>query len=370
MKKLLKVVAVASLAACLGAAFAPSAFADTLSVSTDNPMVIEVDSEADLFALNETANKTAYENYNGYTIEITKDITLTKDWTPLTDFQGTMVGVKDDVISGLKVENYGKAAGLCGNASGAAFEKLTIKNAVVNTTASYAGAFAGDGFTSSFTDCEAINVSISGYRFVGGIVGSCYGNITRCKVLTDTSDTSVVEKTTIKSANSSISLAFGIGDNVGGIIGYIGEGNTVIYDCRVNNIEVTGSRQVGGIAGFENYGNTVDECKVYDSIIKSASNSVKITISYRTPAVGGVTGQFGKATEDEKITCSNNYVENTTIIQNSTVDCYAGWAVGDATSYGSKAGNYIVENNTKSGVSVVYKGVTSSPGDEIGYAVE
>jgi hypothetical protein len=368
MKKLLKVVAVASLAACLGAAFAPSAFADTLSVSTDNPKVIEVDSEADLFALNETANKTAYENYKGYTIEITEDITLTKDWTPLTDFQGTMVGVKADgsnaVISGLKVENYGKAAGLCGNASGAAFEKLTIKNAVVNTTASYAGAFAGDGFTSSFTDCEAINVSISGNRFVGGIVGSCYGNITRCNVLTDSTDTSVVSKTEIKSTDSSASLARGSGDNVGGIIGYIGEGNTVVYDCKVTNIEVTGSRQVGGIAGFENYGNTVEECKVYDSVIKSASNSFMILVSNRTPAVGGITGQFGKATANERITCINNYVENTTIIQSSSVGCYAGWAVGDAGSYGSDSANYEVKNDCEN---VTVKYGSNSSTNEIGH---
>jgi hypothetical protein len=114
-------------------------------------------------------------------------------------------------------------------------------------------------------------------------------------------------------------VAYSEGDNIGGIIGYIGEGNTVISNCSVDYASIEGARQIGGIAGLENYGNTINDCIVSNSqITQSGIMRTSIIVLNRTPAVGGIVGQFNASDESSKIYMTKNTVNNTVITQNAT----------------------------------------------------
>jgi hypothetical protein len=102
-------------------------------------------------------------------------------------------------------------------------------------------------------------------------------------------------------------------------------------------------------------------------ITQESTSAISIFAPTRTPAVGGVTGQFGKATEEEPIFCSNNHVISTTITQKSTAKCCVGWVVGDAGSYGADKSYYAVEENEQSGAKVIYQNETYEPGNKIGF---
>jgi hypothetical protein len=367
MLKIRKIVGILAASLCLGLVLAPAAFADPISGGSSYDASAKTVTIGDADGLLWLSKQSKEGNtFAGYTVSIKTNIDLKEsgNWTPLEDFKGIIDGKIDDntnaVISGMTVNVTGQAAGFCSTASGAQFKNLTIKDSSVYTNNEYAGAFAGDGFTSSFENCEAINVSVTGKRFVGGIVGSAYGNITNCKVNSGSS----ASKMTITVINpEALVTSLTDGDNVGGIIGYIGEGSTLISDCEVNGVEVIGARQVGGISGFANYGNTISNCKVLNSEICANSKSTRGVFS-RTPNVGGLVGQFNKATVDERIIVKGNTVDGTTVTQTNGRSCYAGWAVGDATSYGATSECYEVENILGS-VTVTYGSKSST--NEIGH---
>jgi hypothetical protein len=352
----------------------PCAFAEaTVPAYDTGSKVITINSANDLewvseYSQNSQPDETGIPvTFKGYTLKVTADITLGEDWTPITLFEGTINGEKGEgdyySISNIQVNTSG-AAGLCAKASGATFENLGISNSSIVTSTNYAGAFAGDGFTSSFTNCHTYNVNVSGYRFVGGIVGSAYGNIKNCSVLADdNSKYSIIAKSTLSDSLRGID-----GDNVGGIIGYIGEGNTVISGCYVTNVTISGVRQVGGIAGLENYGNTISGCIVDGCCVVSRGTLSLLKINgHCTPAVGGVVGQFNASDETSKIYLNDNIVSNTTITQTYTrQSLYAGAIVGDAT-YGDSGTCYALnDNNFSKGVQVYLGSALQDPTPEIG----
>jgi hypothetical protein len=163
-------------------------------------------------------------------------------------------------------------------------------------------------------------------------------------------------------------VAYSEGDNIGGIIGYIGEGNTVISNCSVDYASIEGARQIGGIAGLENYGNTINDCIVSNSqITQSGIMRTSIIVLNRTPAVGGIVGQFNASDESSKIYMTKNTVNNTVITQNATKrGLYAGAIVGDAT-YGDSGTCYeLSENNFSIGVQVYLGSALQNPTPEIG----
>ena len=284
---------------------------------------------------------------------------------PIKEFNGNMEGAVEGktyaTISGLTVNETSGGAGLCAKSASGTFTKLIITDSTIHTADANAGAFAGNGFTSSFNDCKAINVEVKGKRFVGGITGYCYGNITNCEVTADEGKTSI-----IASNNPSGLLALSSGDNVGGIVGYMGEGRMTVSGCEVTNAVIEGTRQVGGISGFENYGNTIDHCKVLKSKIYSKG---KLTIgANRTPNVGGIVGQFNQGTSTQWLTVTNNTVEDVAISQARSGKSYIGWAVGDS-HYTQNSNYYVVSGNTQKNVTLTLAG-SAAAFAEIGNAVE
>lgn len=284
--------------------------------------------------------------FAGYTIKITKDIPNVGEWTPLVNFNGNMTGVlKEDnstpVLSDIIVYVESNA-GLCGNSANGKISNLTIANSKFETkvtgqnVGNYAGAFAANGFTSSFENCHVIDSTIKGNRFVGGITGYCYGNITGCTVK------SVEGKTTISAAlmRTYSLLTRNTGDNVGGIVGFMGEGNMKVTGCTVDGITVEGTRQVAGIAGLAEYGNTVSDNFVYNTTLH-ASLIRDYALYDVSASVGGVVGQI-QPNSSNIITINNNTVSGLTVTRGGSSMNYCGWLLGDIT----RGTNYTASGNT------------------------
>lgn len=287
--------------------------------------------------------------FAGWTIEIVENIDLQNvAWTPIADFRGKMIGVTDIeggvvTISNLKVDVTTEGAGLCAKSGGGArFENLMISNSDIKTTKPYAGAFIGNGFTSTFINCHTFNTDVYGDRFVGGIVGFNYGSMTGCSVKADDNET-IIHAKELTGIIGSISSS---GDNVGGIVGQIGEGNFVISDCVVDGVQVKATRQVGGIAGMAMYQNTVTNCRVSNTTIYASSNRDYVrngSSNSRTASAGGIVGQI-QPSSNTVITITDNIVSRTSVSRNGSTK-YSGWILGDV-SRASSASEYYLNNNT------------------------
>ena len=194
----------------------------------DDSADLYITSVTDLFGFAKSVNEG--NNWGGKTVELMADIDLAgKTWTPIGNvdsyptisFQGTFKG-NGHTISNMKAvpanPNSGVAtAGLFGSASGAIIKDLTLTNVDVQST-HYAGALIGyisDGNSVTVENCKVIGGSVTSTPLQ---VGKEWDN----------------------------------GDKVGGILG---QSNTAgsgvqIKDCSVQNVTVTGYRDVGKIVGY------------------------------------------------------------------------------------------------------------------------
>ena len=133
-----------------------------------------------------------------------------------------------------------------------------ISNLTVDTIRVYApetrtiGAISARATGGSLTNVHVKNADVTGQKYVGGIVGQCYGSIQNCSI-TDSS-VKAIDKT------------------VGGIVGYvIKDGGTAavhyVTGNTVENVSVEGAFNVGGLAGqaqnsLEISGNTLTDVSV------------------------------------------------------------------------------------------------------------
>ncbi len=289
-----------------------------------------------------------------WTINIVADIDLENVlWTPIANFRGKMIGVTDVengvvTISNLKVnvtDANAEGAGLCAKSGGGArFENLKISSSEITSSAAYAGAFIGNGFTSTFVNCHTFNTSVTGYRFVGGISGFNYGSMTKCSVKADDGKTMIY-------ANGSTNVTANGGDNAGGLVGQIGEGSFEYKDCEVSGITVKAARQSGGIAGMAMYGNVLDHCTVSETTVQATARSTVFGAALkRYPAAGGLVGQL-QPSDGQEITFKNNVVESSVSIYGRTTSTteYCGWLIGNTRgaipSETSGATQLVIENN-------------------------
>lgn len=175
-------------------------------------------------------------------------------------FSGTFNG-GGYTISGLtnkKVANY---TGLFGYISGATIENVTIQDVTlsgshgVGAVVGWADDASGDT-SSTITGCTVTGtIQIQGYYSVGGILG--------CGERSSVTNCSVESTAGTDSDGDYVSYVKGVfkkmleseGDNAGGIAGFIGvTQNTKLisqmYNVTVSGLEVSGTRQVGGILGY------------------------------------------------------------------------------------------------------------------------
>jgi hypothetical protein len=113
-----------------------------------------------------------------------------------------------------------------------------------------------------------------------------------------------------------------------------------ISKCIADDVTITGSRQLGGIAGVAQYGNTITGCTVKNSTINATGIGNGISRN-RSVATGGIVGQLQGG--DSIITISSNTVGPSTTINRTGLGStynYCGWLIGDIT----RASNAFEEN--------------------------
>ena len=196
--------------------------------------------------------------FSGMQIKLSNDIDWkSEEWTPIgrkdKAFQGTFDGC-GYTISNLKIErgvnNSSSNAdmGLFGFTSDGKVMNFTLYNAFVKAGIDV-GAIAGTPYTSSYSNITlAGDVKVEGYSYVGGMFGkNVYKGMENLTVRVNEGSYVKAESETYRTY-------------VGGVIGFMGEGNIIISNVE-SNINVTGSTcDVGGITGIAHYGNTFENC--------------------------------------------------------------------------------------------------------------
>lgn len=225
--------------------------------------VIEIGTVEKLKEFRDAVN--AETSYAGKTVKLTADLDLSSEtnWEPIGDvaaypgkaFKGTFDG-NGHTISHLTIDDqtiyWGRAA-LFGSVSNATIKNLNITDVEIKSH-HYAGAivaYKGDGTNVTIDNCHVKNGSI-------------------------------VSTPELLSSGS-----YENGDKVGAILGY-GANPTTISGCSAENINISGYRDLGSIAGFIN--GTVTNCTAKDvTIVQDNKNGYKTEDLLKTcgAVVGG-----------------------------------------------------------------------------------
>lgn len=188
-------------------------------------------------------------SFKGQTVKLTTSIDLNnEEWTPIgkngAPFQGTFDG-QENTVSNLYINTPTQNdVGFFGYTSVGEIKNLTIENADV-TGYLDVGAVAGTPYTSEYTNITLTgNVKIQGFSYVGGMFGkNVYADLTNLTI-------NAAEGSYVKAESGAYRTY------VGGVIGFMGEGNTIVKNVT-SNINVSGSTcDVGGITGIAHYGNS------------------------------------------------------------------------------------------------------------------
>ena len=227
---------------------------DSLSENTDTvTKTLEIYTAEELAAFAYSVNNGT--TYEGYTVELLCDVNLQNHlWTPIgtnadapNKFKGTFNG-NNHCVTNLKVvqEAGYHAAGFFGALNGSVqdlvFNYATVKNissgsATDNGTAIVAGSVYPGG---SVSNVYVKNSQVSANRYVGGVVGYAYGEISGCKV----------ENSTVVAKMDNLSGTLDNGDKVGGIVGYMAsESKYALSNNIVTNCYIEAERDVAGIVG-------------------------------------------------------------------------------------------------------------------------
>lgn len=217
----------------------------------NNDGVYEIDSLDQLKFFRDAVNDG--NSFNGQTVKLTVSINLNnEEWAPIgksgKPFRGTFDG-NGNTVSNLYINTPTQNdVGFFGYTSVGEIKNLTIKNANV-TGYLDVGAVAGTPYTSKYTNITLTgDVKIQGFSYVGGMFGkNVYADLTNLTI--DATEGSYVTADSVENG-----LAYRT--YVGGVIGFMGEGNTVVKNVT-SNINVSGSTcDVGGITGIAHYNNS------------------------------------------------------------------------------------------------------------------
>ncbi len=217
-------------------------------------------------------------DFSGKTVVLEADVDLTEvAWTSVGPFRGTFDG-QENTISNLEVSGE-ECVGLFGSVVG------TIKNVVLDTA------------------------QISGNHYVGGIAGYAYGEISGC----------TVKNATITATPNEVSDGvYDNGDKVGGIVGYLSaEPTGILKDNTVEEVELAGYRDIGGVAGMVNTvpssSATVSGNEV-TSVAVVADQTKTEKYGYKTPNAGTVVGRIDSG--DNVIVEANTVADDVTVTVN------------------------------------------------------
>ena len=283
MKKILAaVLCVAMVLSTMGLAVMADAVTADLEISTAEQLVD--------FA----AEVNAGANYRGKTVVLTNDIDLAGiAWEPIgtssNPFKGTFDG-QNYTISNLRCERdveITQRAALFGQANEAKICNIKVNN-VYATALARVSAIAAGGTSTTIDNCHVTgDIYFCGYQYVGAIIGYGYIKVSNCSVAGSTENPAVYATPD----NDSYGKMY-----VGGIAGWIGEGNSSITNCTASYIDLTSNGNLGGITGLIHYGNSVTGCSV-SNITLSGNSAVQ-----RPGTVGIIAGgNAGTASEPTKL---------------------------------------------------------------------
>lgn len=252
-------------------------------------------------------------DYTGKKVTLAADIDLKNEpWTPIgpnsdttNKFKGTFDG-QNHIIKNLRIDTasdhkyqatgfFGALNGVVKNLKfdGAEISGFSEGNADGNTSngiAVVAGSIYNSG---TISNVEVKNASVTGNRYVGTISGYVYGNVENC----------TVSKVTLCATPNMFNGSYDNGDKVGGIVGYLAnESNDTITGCKVSDSTISGFRNIGGIAGYDNGGYKVTGCTIGDNVnvVQRTENAYKLITDNVIGSIVGndviETGNSGEAT--------------------------------------------------------------------------
>ena len=292
-------MAILSLCAVMALSFVFALVAPKMSIAiAQESEVVTISNLAELIAFRESVN--SGNNYAGKTVVLNANIDLSladEAWTPIgtsaNPFNGCFDG-QNHTISNLKISgnkdrgpsetNYVGLFGYMQGGNKAAIKNLTINNAEV-IGCLYVGVLLGRSYTGGIIEnCHVTgNVKVDSYAYAGGIVGRheySKGANANGKVM-------AIYNCSVKAnAGGTVNADYPV-SYVGGIVGFLAEGDFVIDACSVENVAVSGTYGVGGVSGIAHFGNTISNATVKAVTVASVNNNPE---SARTNNVGLIAG--------------------------------------------------------------------------------
>ena len=230
--------------------------------------------------------------FSGINVALGSDIDLNNQpWTPIGTNEHPFSGIFDGglhTVSNLSIAapdmNYVGLFGIT-KSTEAVVKNLTLTN--VNITGrAQVGSMFGSSFQGTIENCHVNgNISVIGNYKVGGLTGEGYAKIINCSVIGN-------EGSTITGSYNAPDIE---GDNVGGIIGYTGEGITGHSSWTVENLTVSGTRKVGGAIGYLNYNVKIDGVAVSNIIVSSNAKQDYVNENAGKMFVGGIVGEYSSS---------------------------------------------------------------------------
>ena len=154
----------------------------------------------------------------------------------------------------------------------------------------------------SITDLHVEDVLVEGNWSAGALVGYIYGSVKNCSAtnveINSIPYASIVDGTFI----------YDDANNVGGLIGYVGEGSYEITGNTVEGATITGYRCLGGLAGTVQKGVEVTDNNVTNSTITVDMAYVPYVDAPKTAYAGEIVGRMISADD-----LSDNSFDNATI---------------------------------------------------------
>ncbi|MCM1370102.1 MAG: hypothetical protein NC204_06985 [Candidatus Amulumruptor caecigallinarius] len=267
----------------------------------------------------------AGKDFAGETVNLERDLDLANiNWTPIGTwnhpFNGEFNG-NNHTISNLKVVMSGNynPAGLFGaikrnGGNKGHIHDFTIDGAYIsnikdaNPDNGYgSGVALGQNFTGDAVENITVkNATIEAYHWAGGIVGYSYASIKNNKA----------ENITINLKTCNVNNKVDFADKAGGIIGYMGEGSSYeVSGNTVSNVNITGYRHIGGIAGYIHYGN-----KVSNNSVNGGTITQDLSQNYKNINSGDLIGKiFGYVNENAQ-DLGGNTEQNVELVLSSVVD--------------------------------------------------
>ena len=243
----------------------------------ENPYVIQDIDQFKKFRDNVNSGKT----YQGEYVQLTAPINLNgEEWTPIGNSDNKFLGNFDgqnNVISNLVITGYNSNVGLFGFTSSGEIKNVTVNNAKVSGRLNV-GVVAGTPYTTKYDNIKVTgHVEVNGMAYVGGVFGkNVYANISNITVAVD--EDSYVNANSVEDGTAYRTY-------VGGVVGFMGEGNITVSKVT-SNIDVIGSTcDIGGIAGIAHYGNT------FESVTCTADVTMSNPLEAgEQPEIGGIAG--------------------------------------------------------------------------------